>query len=112
MSPCSKIFILNKYWVRNHRDKWVLGAQYSAGAVQNMNIKSEKHTWLSEYERLYLLKAESIIKKKITTATTERLRVFVTENMVLGEPKMSLEVQDGMETQSFLSKANLSRGLF
>ena len=52
MSPCSKIFILNKYWVRNHGDKWVLGAQYSAGAVQNMNIKSEKHTWLSEYERL------------------------------------------------------------
>lgn len=52
MSPCSKIFILNKYWVRSHRDKWVLGAQYSAGAVQNMNIKSEKHTWLSEYERL------------------------------------------------------------
>ena len=64
MSPYSKIFILNKYWVRNHREKWVLGAEYSAGAVQNINIKSEKHTWLSGYERLYLPKAESTIKKK------------------------------------------------
>ena len=33
------------------------------------------------------------------------LRVFVTENMVIAEPKMSLEVQDGMKTQfSFKSQ--------
>lgn len=70
-----------------------------------MNIKSERHTWLSGYERMYLLKAESVINKKITT--TKRPRVFVTENMVIAEPKMSLEVQDGMKTQIFLSKANL-----